>query len=360
MSNWLKNRELLFSFRTTILEWFDIHKRDLPWRTKKNPYLTWIAEIIFQQTRIEQGMQYYHRFIKDYPSLKDLSQASVDEVLKNWEGLGYYSRARNLHFAAQQMAESGMPKNYKDWLLMKGVGPYTAAAIASTVYDEHVAAVDGNVQRVMARIFHIKEAVNTTEGAKKVQRAMETVLSDTRPGDFNEAIMEMGALICLPKKPKCKICPVKDSCAAYKDNAQEQLPLKLKKLKVRSRELHLFIIESKGKYLVQKRSGNDIWKGLYQFPMRELEKGEDIQGLSKSLQIEWSQDLNEFNKIHEVRHVLTHQRLKLCFWINSTSPTGSALKNIKGEWHSLEMLKSLSFPRPLRQVISEYLLHSQP
>jgi len=216
------------SFSKRLINWYHIHKRDLPWRNTTDPFHIWLSEVILQQTRVQQGLPYYNRFIKAFPGVEDLASAPQEKVLKLWQGLGYYSRARNLHTAAQQVAAAGaFPDNYKDLLKLKGVGEYTAAAIASFAYHEPVAVVDGNVYRVLARIYGISLPINETAGIKEFKKLANQLLDTQYPAAHNQAIMELGALQCVPKNPDCAVCPFQSDCVAFNDSRIAELPVKL-------------------------------------------------------------------------------------------------------------------------------------
>ncbi|PID92736.1 MAG: A/G-specific adenine glycosylase [Bacteroidetes bacterium] len=260
------------NFTEIIHAWYKINHRSLPWRDTRDPYLIWLSEVILQQTRIDQGLAYYRRFSEAFPNVRQLAEAEEDQVLKLWQGLGYYSRARNLRYAARDvMARFGgtMPRSYQELRSLKGIGPYTAAAIASISYGEARAVVDGNVDRVLSRVFGVHLPVNTTEGKREIQRLAEEMLDPADPGTYNQAIMDFGALQCTPRKPDCSTCPLKQDCVAHRGRLTSLLPLKQSKKKARNRWLNFYIILRDGRVLIGKRAGKDIWEGLYQFPMTE-------------------------------------------------------------------------------------------
>ncbi len=263
-----------------IYSWFSFHKRELPWRSTRDPYKIWLSEIILQQTRILQGIDYYQRFIEKFPTIFDLANASEDEVLKLWQGLGYYSRARNLHYTAQFIVNNfngRFPTDYKTILSLKGIGHYTAAAISSIAFDQPYPAVDGNIYRLISRYFGIKSPVDTEKGKKEVIEIAKELMPKKNAGFHNQALMEFGALQCIPKSPNCKICPLYDSCYAVKHNLQNELPLKTKKTKQRTRYFYYYLIEYKNSIYFEKRETNDIWKNLYQLPLLE-----SVEELSES------------------------------------------------------------------------------
>ena len=281
-------------FNYNLIQWYSVHKRALPWRETKDPYKIWLSEIILQQTQIKQGLPYYLKFTTNYPTVFDLAKASEDDVLKNWQGLGYYSRARNLHYTAKYVAEKlkgVFPKTYKELLTLKGVGDYTASAIASICYEESAAVVDGNVYRVLSRCFGIDTPINSTEGVKQFKRLAMSLLPKKNIGDYNQAIMEFGAKQCKPKSPNCSNCPVDYKCIALATASIQKLPVKLKKNKIRKRYLNFLVLLTKNhKTVLEKRTEKGIWQHLYQFPMLESDT---------SITKEELLDNSDFKKIYE-------------------------------------------------------------
>ena len=252
-------------FTTTILEWFEENRRSLPWRETSDPYAIWLSEIILQQTRIQQGMAYWQRFVERWPTVEQLAAATEDEVLRLWQGLGYYTRARNLHAAAQQIvAMGGFPTTFEGIRSLKGVGDYTAAAIASIAFGLPVAVVDGNVYRVLARHFGIDTPINTTEGKKLFAALAQEMLPPDRPSDYNQAMMDFGAIQCTPTSPRCLLCPLMESCEALRKGRVGELPVKLKKLKIQTRHLTYIYIRYKGETAIHRRGEGDIWQGLWE------------------------------------------------------------------------------------------------
>lgn len=284
-------------FANNILSWFQIHGRQLPWRETKDPYPIWLSEIILQQTRVSQGMAYWQRFMERYPKVEELAAASEDEVLRLWQGLGYYTRARNLHAAARQIVNMGhFPRTLEKIKKLKGVGDYTAAAIASFAFDIPVAAVDGNVFRVLARYHGIETPINTTEGKKLFTTLANDVLPTNQAASFNQAMMDFGATQCTPSSPRCQSCPLQETCVAYREDKVELLPNKLKKIKIKERHLIYIYIRCRGKVAIHRRGEGDIWQGLWE-PL--LLKNEPPSSLGIPLQL----------RRKGVKHVLTHQVL---------------------------------------------------
>ena len=253
------------SFTVAILEWFRENGRVLPWRETRDPYAIWLSEIILQQTRIEQGKPYWERFMKRWPTVEALAQASEDEVLREWQGLGYYSRARNLHEAAKQIVEmGGFPKTVEGIKRLKGVGDYTAAAIGSIAFNLPAAVVDGNVYRVLARHYGIETPINTTEGKKEFTALANSLLPANEASAFNQAMMDFGAIQCTPVNPQCTVCPLQETCVALHEGKTASLPVKRKTLKVQERHLVYIYVRHQGKTAIHRRAAGDIWQGLYE------------------------------------------------------------------------------------------------
>jgi len=266
---------MLNIIQETLINWYDENRRDLPWRHSPTPYQVWLSEVILQQTRVNQGMDYYLRFIERWPTVTDLATATEEEVLKMWQGLGYYSRARNLHQCAQQVVnEYGgeFPADYELLRKLKGVGDYTAAAIASIAFNLAHAVVDGNVYRVLARLYDLDTPININKGQKLFAQLADDLLNHKQPGLHNQAVMEFGALHCTPKNPNCLLCPLQAQCLAFAHQTVMQRPVKLPKVKVTTRYFNYLVIKAKDSLYLHKRSNNDIWKNLYDFPCIESEK----------------------------------------------------------------------------------------
>ncbi len=260
------------SLSSPLLAWYHKNKRDLPWRHTKDPYKIWLCEIIMQQTRVAQGLSYYNRFVETFPTPAALAGASQDEVLKLWQGLGYYSRARNLHEAAKSM-HGKFPPTYDGVRALKGVGDYTAAAICSIAYNMPYAVVDGNVYRVLSRVFGITTPIDSTGGKKQFTALAQKLLNKKNPGDYNQAIMDFGAMVCTPQAPACLTCPLAKMCVARKDGAQEKLPVKAQKTKVSTRYFHYIYVEQ-GKFTwIHQRGPGDVWQNLYELPLVETHDG---------------------------------------------------------------------------------------
>lgn len=310
-------------FSDRILDWYQRHKRELPWRKTRDPYLVWLSEILLQQTRVAQGLPYYERFAARFPTVSDLAAATEGEVLKLWQGLGYYSRARNLHATARRVvAEYGghFPPAYDELLKLKGIGPYTAAAIASICFGQPHPVVDGNVYRVLSRYFGVELPVNSTEGSRYFARLAEEVLDRDQPGEFNQALMEFGALQCTPQSPDCPACPLSESCEALARGLVSELPRKMPGKKARKRFFnYLMPVDSDFRTRLLRREGG-IWEGLFEFPL--IESGEVItEGALRKLMangpfsdLSTAESVSRFNP-EPLVHKLTHQHLLITFWI---------------------------------------------
>jgi len=341
------------SFSDELVNWYIQNKRDLPWRHTTNAYIIWLSEIILQQTRVEQGLPYFYRFAEKYPTVTDFAAAAETEILKLWQGLGYYSRGRNMLKTARMVQElhgGRFPTKYDELIKLKGIGEYTAAAIASFSSNEAKAVVDGNVYRVIARYLGIFEPINSTQGKKIFQTAANNFLNKKNPAIHNQAIMEFGAMLCKPKNPACSICPVRLGCYAFKHNATTSLPVKLKTVKVKQRYFNYFLYTDGEHILMNKRGENDIWANMYDLPMVEagtqltteelLAHPDTVRYFGKGLEVTQISGIK--------KHVLTHQQLYIRFITIAKQPTGS-----KPNWVfiKVENLKTL----PLSKVIFIFL-----
>ena len=328
------------NFSTKLINWYTVNKRDLPWRSTNNPYYIWLSEIILQQTQVVQGTPYYHAFTSQFPTVYDLANANEEDVLKLWQGLGYYSRARNLHWSAKYIVnelDGVFPDTYKDILKLKGVGDYTASAIASICFNEVTAVVDGNVYRALSRIFGIETPINSTPGQKEFKALAQQLIDKQQPAIFNQAIMEFGARQCKPKNPDCSVCPFKTSCLALKENKIAVLPVKLKKTKVTKKYFNFIVIISKNeKTILEQRIGSGIWQNLYQFPLIETEKPSTYNNIKSKIEnLDVLEDMNFDVHLYndtDIIHKLSHQHLYTKFWIVSVGESienGIDISNIK-------------------------------
>jgi A/G-specific adenine glycosylase len=301
-----------------LIKWYHKNKRDLPWRNISDPYKIWLSEIILQQTQVAQGLNYYIKFTETFDTITDLAKAPDDQIMRLWQGLGYYSRARNLHFAAKTVESkyNGIfPSTYESIKELKGVGDYTAAAISSFAYNLPYAVVDGNVYRVLSRIFNLDTPINSSKGKKEFQQLADEILDKKRASDHNSAIMEFGALFCRPQNPKCNECVVNVYCMAYQSNTVDLLPVKEKKIKIRSRYFSYFVINYKESIYIKKRTDNDIWKNLYEFFLIESSQNEEIDSLLQNRQeVFFSNNLVVKKTTTLKKHILSHQHIYATFY----------------------------------------------
>ena len=341
------------NFSKKLINWYSVNKRSLPWRNTRDPYKIWLSEIILQQTQVKQGLPYYKKFIKLYPNVISLSKSNEQDVLKNWEGLGYYSRARNLHKASKIVVKnynSKFPNSYNELIKLPGIGDYSASAISSFSNDELHPVVDGNVYRFISRLFGISTIINTSSALREFKIILNKLISVNNPSDFNQAIMEFGALVCKPKTPNCKNCIYNKVCFSFKNDRIFDFPVKKKSSKPKSRFLNYFLIIDKNKkIMLEKRVEKDIWQNLYQFPLIETDKN-----LNKSLM----QDYLKLNKlpflettglklVDSVNHKLSHQNLKINFWINY-------VEKLNDSSIYLGELSNFPFPKPLSSFIETF------
>ena len=289
----------------------------MPWRHTQNPYIIWLSEVILQQTRVAQGMPYFHRFVEAFPTVYDLAAASQERVLRLWQGLGYYSRARNLHACAQEIVEKHdgtFPQRYQELLKLKGIGAYTAAAIASFSFNETVPVVDGNVYRVLGRVFGIRDDILSTSGQKKFRKQAEALVPTGKANVYNQAIMEFGALQCTPTNPACLLCPLSNWCYAFQHGQQRALPVKIKKTKVRPRFLHYLVIIHDSQLWMKQRGTDGIWAGLYDFYLIETSQAATLDQLDDPVLRQLLKSHNAVEVSSTYRHVLSHQRLHVVFY----------------------------------------------
>ncbi|WP_372974891.1 A/G-specific adenine glycosylase [Muriicola sp.] len=336
-------------FSKTILQWYSQNKRDLPWRGSRDPYKIWLSEVILQQTRITQGLPYYLKFIKVYPAVSDLASASETEVLKLWQGLGYYSRARNMHAAARMVMDefSGkFPSVYKDLIRLKGVGDYTASAIASICSGEPTPVVDGNVYRVLARYFGVEIPINSSRGIKYFKQLAKEVMEPAEIGEYNQAVMEFGALQCKPQNPDCGTCPLNTGCLALNQDRVGELPAKIRKQKVKTRYFNYMVyVDPKNRTLLNKRTEQGIWRHLYDFPLIESDRLLEPEEIYEVFKKEDHPD-GEISLWREdpVIHKLSHQHLVTRFWIVELE---------KEIGHGIPLEKLDEYPVPV--LVSEFL-----
>ena len=338
-------------FNIELIKWYLQNNRSLPWRETKDPYVVWLSEIMLQQTRVSQGLPYFLKFTEAFPTVFDLANADESFVLKLWQGLGYYSRARNLHYTAKYIAnelQGVFPDSYKELVKLKGIGDYTASAIASICFNEPVAVVDGNVYRVLSRFFGVETPINTTKGVKEFKELAQNVLNTETPGNYNQAIMDFGALHCKPQNPLCDTCMLSEACVAFQKNMVKDLPIKEKKIKVKNRFFnYMVVVTTNNTTVLEERKEKGIWQGLYQFPLIETTKNVNIHELIST---------QEFNKLftkevtvklfnkEEIVHKLSHQHLYTQFWIVNTNEMSSAIM----EWEEV-------IEKPVPVIIEKFL-----
>jgi len=350
---------------TPLYKWYNKHKRDLPWRHTKDPYLIWLSEVILQQTRVDQGLPYYLEFSQTFTSITQLAKAPEKKIMKMWQGLGYYSRAANMHHTAKLILshyKGKFPSDYNSLIQLKGIGPYTAAAVSSFAANEAHAVVDGNVYRVLSRLFEIEEPINSQHGKKLFSDIAANILDKTDPALHNQAMMELGAMVCKPKKPDCLECPLRLQCRAYKSGRQSQLPVKMQKKKAISRFLNFIVVDTGKLTLLQKRTGKGIWQNLYEPPCIETK-----EIISNSLAPESVELLDVFKNInnlslkrtYECKHQLTHQNILAVFWVANckTSDIKDNKHYVKSSWQNINQF---AVHRLFDKFLKYYTLHHAP
>ncbi|MES2417809.1 MAG: A/G-specific adenine glycosylase [Bacteroidota bacterium] len=342
------------SFQREIINWYEINKRDLPWRNTKSAYVIWLSEIILQQTRVEQGLPYFNKFLANFPTISDFAAAKEDKVLKLWQGLGYYSRGRNMLFTAKEIMDkyAGVfPVKYTELIQLKGIGDYTAAAISSFAANETRAVLDGNVFRVLARYFGIDVAINSTKGKKQFEALAQSLIEGQHAALYNQAIMEFGALQCKPKSPICGTCPLVQTCYAYNQGQLNNLPVKLKKVKVRERWFNYFIALKDDRILMKQRVAGDIWEKLYDFPLIEsaAKQNDTDPGFLTAVKNSFGDEV-KITPLSEKRHVLTHQIIYVQFFALENYMINF---NLETEIKSVLLAEFNALPHP--KVISNFI-----
>jgi A/G-specific adenine glycosylase len=343
-----------------LIKWYKQNARDLPWRNSSDPYKIWLSEIILQQTRVAQGLPYYLKFVEAFPTVFDLAKAPEQKILKLWEGLGYYSRARNLHHAAKQIVKeykSVFPNEFLELKKLKGVGDYTAAAISSFCFNKPHAVVDGNVYRVLSRLFAVKTPIDSPQGKKEFAKLAEELLDKKDPGTYNQAIMEFGARYCTPSNPDCGNCIFNHTCLSGPNGKANEYPVKSSKTKIRTRYFEYFFLQQKQNTFIEKRVGNDIWKNLYQIPLLEFSQKESKQIVLKRLQKEILKSGIKNFSVKEIsahkKHLLSHQTILARFW-HIDLPAGSLPKVYQQV--SVKKIKKHPFPVLIANHLREILI----
>ena len=337
------------NFSRQITDWYRQNKRELPWRQTSNPYFIWLSEIILQQTRVAQGMDYYLKFVEHYPTVNELADANEQDVLNDWQGLGYYSRARNLHTTAkiiQSKFKGKFPDSYEDILSLKGVGTYTASAIASFAYNLPHAVVDGNVYRVLSRIFDIDLPIDSNEGQKTFNQIANELLDKENPSLHNQAIMEFGALQCTPSTPKCSDCPFQLECIALKNGTITERPIKKGKTKIRNRYFHYFNFNNGKETILQKRNEKDIWQHLFECPKIEFDIDQNIEEIKNKIESLFL--IKPSNYYVNKKHILSHQHIYCTFWEFEQLP-----EQLDEKWEIISLPNFTNYPIP--RVIDRYL-----
>ncbi|MFT6970175.1 MAG: A/G-specific adenine glycosylase [Roseivirga sp.] len=344
-------------FANELINWYEQNKRELPWRDTDDPYKIWLSEIILQQTRVAQGLPYYLAFVETYPTIYELAWASETEVLRLWQGLGYYSRARNLHACAKMVVSDyggKFPDNFDELLKLKGIGRYTAAAIASFAFGQASAVVDGNVYRVLSRVFGIEEDISSTRGPKVFEVKANELIDQGRPGTYNQAIMEFGAIQCSPKSPACGLCPFSSVCFAFNKNCIDLLPVKTKKVKVKKRYFTYLVFKLKEQYFFKERGKKDVWQGLFDFHLLETNDAFDPEQLAMRMEEGnlGNVVIGNTSKLYE--HVLTHQRIFANFvQITIQESQLEKLLSFDSQLQSYTIKQIRDLPKPV--LISNYL-----
>ncbi len=333
-----------------LLEWYRREARDLPWRRTSDPYAIWLSEIILQQTRVDQGLPYYERFLAAFPDTASLAAASLDHVLKLWEGLGYYSRARNLHRCAQVIAEQyagKFPATVEELLALPGIGPYTAGAIASIAYGVRAPVLDGNVIRVLARVFNLDACTDELATRRELWRMAKTLVPADAPGDFNQAVMELGARICTPRTPRCDECPIAEACQARKTDEQDKRPVRRRRPEAPHQEIVVAVIRRKDEYLLGKRPPTGLLGGLWEFPGGKVEPGETHQlALRREVREELGVEVKVGKLIACVNHAYTHLRVTLNVYACTLSEgEPQPQTHVELKWAKREDFPRFAFPK---------------
>ncbi|MCC5940287.1 MAG: A/G-specific adenine glycosylase [Balneolaceae bacterium] len=345
-------------FSKNLIEWYRQNKRDLPWRNSDDPYAIWVSEIMLQQTRVDTVIPYYHRFLDAFPTVFDLAAADQQQVLKLWEGLGYYSRGRNLHYAAKHVVEhyeGNIPEEYKQITSLKGIGPYTAAAILSIAFQKKYAVVDGNVIRVIARYFGIEDDVRSSRTKNEVQQLADSLIPETDPGDFNQAMMELGATVCKPQQPECSSCPLSVHCFAFNSAKTDLLPYKSKAKKVPHHQIAVgIIVNSDHELLIALRPEESMLGGLWEFPGGKKKKGETLtETVSRELNEELGVEVEVFEKFMDLKHAYSHFKITLyAYWCKIVQGNPEPKSSQEILWVKLNEIDQFPFPKANKTLIT--------
>lgn len=345
------------NFSDKILGWYYDNKRDLPWRKTDDPYKIWISEIMLQQTRVDTVIPYYERFLKNFPTVYDLAEADQQQVLKSWEGLGYYSRGRNLHHASKKIVEhfdGNLPSTWKEITSLKGIGPYTASAILSIAFNKKHAVVDGNVIRVLSRYYGIQDDIRKSATKNQIQELADDLIPDDEPGDFNQALMELGATVCTPQNPECLACPLIDECVAANSAQTDVIPYKSPAKKIPHHQIAVgLILNEKNELLIALRPNESMLGGLWEFPGGKKEKGETLsETVARELKEELGVEVEVFSKFRDLKHAYSHFKITMhAFWcrIKNGDPNPKSSQKIK--WVSLDHIDEFPFPKANKTLI---------
>lgn len=342
-------------FQQALVEWFQDEKRDLPWRKTKDPYKIWVSEVMLQQTRVDTVIPYYNRFMKEFPTPEALANAPEEKLLKQWEGLGYYSRVRNLQAGVREVVETyggKVPDNRPEISKLKGVGPYTAGAVLSIAYNKAEHAVDGNVMRVLSRVLLIEEDIAVPKTKKTFENAVMELIDTKHPSEFNQGLMELGALVCTPTSPKCLLCPVREFCTAFNEGDPEKLPIKTKKIKTKSFYYDVFVVQNEyGEILLEKRPEKGLLANMWQFPM--LEQNSHAEHTNESvLATTYQIELISREKLISFKHVFSHLVWNMDSYMINSKQAGRELE--KGEWFTMEEMQRLPIPVPMQKILQQY------
>lgn len=347
------------SFSDDLIDWYHRHKRDLPWRITEDPYKIWVSEIMLQQTRVDTVIPYYNRFLKAFPTVFDLAKADQQKVLKLWEGLGYYSRGRNLHNAAKTVArkfDGKLPSGYDEIISLKGIGPYSAAAILSIAFKKKYAVVDGNVIRVITRYFSIRDDIRSTVTKKRVQVLVDSLIPPDYPGDFNQGIMELGATVCKPRNPECSNCPLSVNCIACNSAQTEVIPYKSKAKKVPHHHIAVgLIVNSDNKLLIALRPEKSMLGGLWEFPGGKKEKHETLEEtVTRELKEELGVEVQVYSKFRDLKHTYSHFKITLhAYWCRITGGKPIPKSSQELRWVSLDEIDEHPFPKANKTLVLE-------
>jgi len=348
-------------FSDHLLQWYSLHSRDLPWRRSTDPYKIWLSEVMLQQTRVDTVIPYYHKFLESFPTLRHLAQADQQAVLKCWEGLGYYSRGRNFHQAAKTIItqnEGKIPSDYQSFIALKGVGPYTAAAVLSIAYGKKYAVVDGNVIRVITRYLGIEDDIRTAQVKNLVQDFVDEKIPTDRPGDFNQSLMELGAIVCKPNSPTCGTCPLSPHCVAFNSARTDVIPYKSKAKKVPHYHIGVgLIVNQKNELLIALRPNDGMLGGLWEFPGGKNELSESLkQTVSRELNEELGVDVKVYEKFKMIKHAYSHFKITLhAYWctIERGDPQPNSSQDLK--WVTLSEIDNFPFPKANKVLINDLL-----